>query len=594
MREDGKKLLSLIAVFALALGAGCVGEEAPIENGECHESGYCPGQTGEDPDGTEEGKEDSWNRANDPQNFGNDFVYNWEELNGPELAQGSSEIIPWPDTYWPMQGDGYNARWNGDALSPVELYDQAFNNWTPPEGFAELRRFEEPRREYDAAYYEQIGDATRWAHERGGNYRTRQMWNADGTMNESVAAECDRDGDNAIDTDAPESCDFNGDGTVGYGDDWHGLEGWWGHCHAWAPAAYSAPEPQHPVTINGVTFEIADIKALIEATYEGGSSVFLGGRCNTREVERDEHGRIISDECRDTNAGAFHVVALNVIGRLGRSFVIDATYDYQVWNQPVRDYNITLQEEVTLEQALALLGRTDVNEYPYNSEAERFVHVQMDFRYVVEGHATTTPYIPQIDSFTRTHRYDYLLELDQAGNILGGEWIDDNPHPDFIWSSTENSDVRSGRYWGSVIISRANVQTLIDMSTSTEPPAPEGNERPYDSTPVEGGLAIPDNDPNGVSDTIQVEDSLTISGLRVNVDITHTYRGDLTVELIHNGTTVTLISNQGGSEDNLVESFDVADFNGQDATGQWTLRVVDGAGYDEGTLNSWRLTVITE
>ena len=50
---------------------------------------------------------------------------------------------------------------------------------------------------------------------------------------------------------------------------------------------------------------------------------------------------------------------------------------------------------------------------------------------------------------------------------------------------------------------------------------------------------------------------------------------------------------EGGGEDNLVRTFSVADFNGQDAASDWTLVVRDLAGIDTGTLNTWRVVVVT-
>ncbi len=552
-RYTRNTLRYLLAAAIAASGFGCIAGE-PDDQPEC---------TGP--------KCDAWNNANDPANFGRDYEYNWEELNKAELAHGASEIVPWPDTYWPMQSDGYNNRWQGNStMSPAEKYDKAFNGWEPEggfEAFMALKKFHSPGGSYDGDYYEKYGKAAQWAHEKGGNYAARVLTAPDGTP------QWDQ-----------ESTEEN--------IEWGGIEGWWGHCHAWSPAAMMAPEPQHSVTVNGVTFEVGDIKALIESTYEGGGSMFLGGRCNTKEVERDEHGRIIADECRDTNAGAFHVVLLNRMGIRKLSFVIDATYDFEVWNQPSRDYTIELQEEVDLPAALQLVKRTDVTEYPYNDDAKRFVHVKTKFRYVVEGSASTTPYLDRIDSYTRTKYYEYLLELDEDGNIIGGEWIDDNPHPDFIWAPIGPSDVRSGGYWGDTVIKRADVQQLIDLATSTvEPPPVTGDEHVYESTP---GTEIPDNDETGITDTINVPDRLTIAGLRVTVDITHTYVGDLTISLVRNDTTVALMSREGGSADDVHKTFEVADLNGQDASGDWSLKVVDGANADVGTLDGWTLNVITE
>ncbi|MCC6874511.1 MAG: proprotein convertase P-domain-containing protein [Sandaracinaceae bacterium] len=107
------------------------------------------------------------------------------------------------------------------------------------------------------------------------------------------------------------------------------------------------------------------------------------------------------------------------------------------------------------------------------------------------------------------------------------------------------------------------------------------------TTPV----AIPDNNTTGASSTITIAEAGTISSLAVSLDIEHTYVGDLRVELTHGGTTTTLIDRQGGSADNMQRTFDVADFNGADAAGDWVLRVVDTAAQDTGTLRSWRVDI---
>jgi hypothetical protein len=107
----------------------------------------------------------------------------------------------------------------------------------------------------------------------------------------------------------------------------------------------------------------------------------------------------------------------------------------------------------------------------------------------------------------------------------------------------------------------------------------------------EAGMDIPDNDPVGVSSVITVEDGGSISGLQVNVGITHTYRGDLTVSLHHDGQAVVLQDRAGGSADDLVDSFEVTDFDGADMAGEWKLVVTDGAARDVGSLDSWSLDV---
>lgn len=125
---------------------------------------------------------------------------------------------------------------------------------------------------------------------------------------------------------------------------------------------------------------------------------------------------------------------------------------------------------------------------------------------------------------------------------------------------------------------------------AVDPIGPPPTERTYEASPA---LAIPDADETGVTDTITVPDLITVAELRVDVDITHTYRGDLVVELERAGRTVSLTSREGGSQDDLVQTFEVADWNGQDASGEWTLHVSDRARVDTGNLNSWSLRVTT-
>jgi C1A family cysteine protease len=105
-------------------------------------------------------------------------------------------------------------------------------------------------------------------------------------------------------------------------------------------------------------------------------------------------------------------------------------------------------------------------------------------------------------------------------------------------------------------------------------------------------VAIPDNDENGIMSTIDVANGGQIGSLAVNLDITHSYVGDISVMLEDpSGATAVLIDSSDSSEDDLQRTIVVDQFNGSDAQGTWTLHVWDGANYDEGTLNEWSLEV---
>ena len=105
-------------------------------------------------------------------------------------------------------------------------------------------------------------------------------------------------------------------------------------------------------------------------------------------------------------------------------------------------------------------------------------------------------------------------------------------------------------------------------------------------------VAIPDNTPEGVNSVITIADDLTVFGTSADVNITHTWSGDVVLTLTSaQGTQVLLQANEGGSDDDIVKTFTSESFNGEVATGDWTLNVVDTAALDTGTLNGWSLTL---
>ncbi|NMB74738.1 MAG: hypothetical protein GYA21_06365 [Myxococcales bacterium] len=107
--------------------------------------------------------------------------------------------------------------------------------------------------------------------------------------------------------------------------------------------------------------------------------------------------------------------------------------------------------------------------------------------------------------------------------------------------------------------------------------------------------AIPDNNPSGLSSTLEVSLDATIGALDLSVDINHTYRGDLEIRLIHpDGATATVLSPDSNSGDDVKQTFPVADFNGKTTKGTWTLKVIDHAAQDTGTLNRWSLRFATQ
>jgi zinc metalloprotease ZmpB len=114
-------------------------------------------------------------------------------------------------------------------------------------------------------------------------------------------------------------------------------------------------------------------------------------------------------------------------------------------------------------------------------------------------------------------------------------------------------------------------------------------------------LSIPDNTAIGVQDTLEVADVFSVQGVTLSLNLTHTYVGDLVVELRHGAKTVRLRNHTGGSSDNIVGTFPttltvdgpgtLADFVGEASAGKWILFCSDNASYDTGVVNQWCLTL---
>ncbi|MTE21094.1 peptidase M4 [Streptomyces sp. TRM43335] len=98
-------------------------------------------------------------------------------------------------------------------------------------------------------------------------------------------------------------------------------------------------------------------------------------------------------------------------------------------------------------------------------------------------------------------------------------------------------------------------------------------------------------DPGTVESPIEVDRPGNAPGdLRVDVEIVHTYRGDLRIDLVApDGSTYRLKNSGWDSGDDVRESYTV-DASSETARGTWKLRVQDVYRSDSGHIDSWKLT----
>jgi len=120
---------------------------------------------------------------------------------------------------------------------------------------------------------------------------------------------------------------------------------------------------------------------------------------------------------------------------------------------------------------------------------------------------------------------------------------------------------------------------------------------------VAPNLSIPDNNTTGVSSVMAFGVTGAVASVKVKVDITHPYKGDLEVSLIApDGTAVLLHNRTGGATDNVQTEFpdltvpaaSLSAFTGKAISGNWTLKVRDLAAVDTGKLNSWTLSLTAQ
>jgi hypothetical protein len=167
-----------------------------------------------------------------------------------------------------------------------------------------------------------------------------------------------------------------------------GTPHWHGHCNGWAAAAMRHAEPQQSVRMNGVTFTPADIKGLLAEIYIYNDTITM------TPIERP------------LNAGVFHAMITNWVGRGAHPIGMEEDPTKEKWNYPI---------------------------YAYASNSAKRgsnrVEVKMNIAYAKDsnGEYQESPRIQRIKYF------HYTLTLDRNGKIVGGQFHNDSARIDFLW-----------------------------------------------------------------------------------------------------------------------------------------------------------------
>ncbi|KAL4094907.1 hypothetical protein PRIC1_010558 [Phytophthora ramorum] len=335
-------------------------------------------------------------------------------------TSGVYSPTPWAGSNWPAYTDSINHEWKQDQASPAEKYATAFG--------LDVKKFMD------------------------------NVSAQNGILSKNIGPECASDTE-CYDPEGATVCAKRAGDSSGYC-----IPTWSDISEAWAPAAILETEPNCPVAYNGVTFQPMDIKALITDVYTDAniSTVFTGSRYAGYNDSTDEFGRHMDYSYRDLNPGFFHIAAANILGKLNSTFIIDRDAGNEVWNHPVVGFKVYEQTAMTPEKAANTFY--GLKEYPWNLNASSIVHVKSRLSWINETYTDGGLVASGLnENFTTGAYYDYLLELDDDEDIIGGEWLyeSNDIHPDFLW-------IPKGKPAADVVtkigLSYANVTMLLEKA----------------------------------------------------------------------------------------------------------------------------------
>lgn len=210
---------------------------------------------------------------------------------------------------------------------------------------------------------------------------------------------------------------------------------WRGICDGWSSASQKMPRPVKDVVVNDpngkpIRFFPEDIKALGSLLYARAqvAPVFLGKRCVSP----------IAALCGDTNPATFHLALVNRVGALGKSFIADNSPGREVWNYPVKSYevkyyNVFTDQDGTFEAAAEAFDKKKKFKKKESRHPETAYIVGVTL--VVNYADMRMPWTSEDKILSHTYYYD--LELNSRYEIVGGEAV--SKLPDFIWAPKDTT-----------------------------------------------------------------------------------------------------------------------------------------------------------
>jgi hypothetical protein len=277
---------------------------------------------------------------------------------------------------------------------------------------------------------------------------------------------------------------------------------WEGICHGWATAAGVIPRPRKTVEVElpdgrKLKFYPTDLKALAsllwansliqdnkyidDSTGEniGGGVISEGLRCNLENPKKDAWGRYYdhkpdpfngdhSPRCVGVHPAIWHLGLVNLIGKQGRSFIVERKVGEEVDNHPMYSYTMKYfnpnsgRSNRNINKNVVAISKKDQFRKFRNPNTRYLVGVETKMTYI--DWQRPKRYITDNERFDKTEekKMFYDLELDANYKVIGGQWraaksgkVSSNRHgsrngnpnrmkkgnynqPDFFWVITKD------------------------------------------------------------------------------------------------------------------------------------------------------------
>lgn len=329
---------------------------------------------------------------------GRRMITSLTEIRNLGLEKGSTKLDVWSGSYWPQFQGSLAVRYNDPLMKPLVEQDykvqwkayKAVFDVNPAYSYANTDVLS-PAEKYDLLVGDPEMSLTKYSWELGQK---------------------------------------NGGETSGKVPTWRGI------CDGWSSASQMMPRPVKDVVLtdpNGksIRFFPEDIKALGSLLYARAqvAPVFIGKRCISP----------IAALCGDTNPAVFHLSLVNRVGALGKSFIADVSPGREVWNYPVKSYEIKYYnvfsdaDAPTFEAAMESFDKKKKFRKKESRHADTayIVGVQLVVNFADMRMPWTT------EDKIMSHTYYYDLELNSRLEIVGGEAA--GKLPDFIWAPKDTT-----------------------------------------------------------------------------------------------------------------------------------------------------------